>query len=229
LARSALLGPSSDARDVMRVVQACDAHTVLLRPLDRDIRRLRADRLAEAAVPVHADERPVIRHDLHALRGSKEAEPHVVEVARHEPDAVRIVAEEVGLGEALGNSARLILPDAGGDEGMGGGVDQCACVDMLHGWVLRTKRTGCATAGRGGAPCATSARSSAVPPSSAEGRLARRDDDAGLGGREMVTMCARLRLARALVAPYALDETGRTAQARIPRAQSVARRAFDGA
>jgi hypothetical protein len=126
----ALLGPAADAREVMRVGEPGHAYAGRARPLDRDRHRLLADDLAESSATVHADQRAMVGDDARRLPGPGDALAQVVDVARQEADAVRVVAEEVGLDESVGHRPRLLGRAAGGRERRRGGFGERHGVDV---------------------------------------------------------------------------------------------------
>ena len=75
-----------------------------------ELHRLLAHHLAEAELAVDDGERVVFEHDLRALVRQNLARAQPVDVGGHANDAVRVVPDEVGLDQVMGDPLRRSRP-----------------------------------------------------------------------------------------------------------------------
>src|SRR6202012_2952158 len=93
-----------------------DSAAVFRRLVDPKLHRLLADALAEAVLPIYDGNRVVLEGNLQALVGEDLPFFQPLDVRRHANDAVRIVADQVGLDEMRGDAVRLRRLAAGTHE-----------------------------------------------------------------------------------------------------------------
>ena len=112
-----LLGPVTDAANMMRTVQTYRADAETFRALDAELHRLIRDDLAEALDAVDGQHRAGVAHDLGVQIELQFVVAHRCHIARNHADAMRIVTgqargEQV-VGDQLGLARRAagLLPD----------------------------------------------------------------------------------------------------------------------
>src|SRR5947209_8629595 len=76
---------------------------------DADLHRLLADDLAEAAIAVDDGERVVLEDGGGVRVDGDAARLHQLDIERYPNDAMRIMADEIGADETLGDRRRLAL------------------------------------------------------------------------------------------------------------------------
>lgn len=130
--RRALLGPVTDAADVVGVAQAHERETVLAGPFDADRHRVERHRLTEAVHAVDDEDGARVRHRLQFGVDDEPTRGGRADVRRDHADTVRVVPREVGGDEVVGDEARLAFVAAervtdGADEVVrhGGRDDAC--------------------------------------------------------------------------------------------------------
>ena len=113
----ALLGPVTDAANMMRAAQAHRTDAKTLRAFDTVLHRLIGDNLAEAFAALDGQHRAGVAHHLRVQIELEFVVPQRRHITRNHPDAMRIVTGEIRgqqmVGDQLGLTRRTagLLPD----------------------------------------------------------------------------------------------------------------------
>ena len=111
------LRPMADASKMVGIAKRGDRQAVGLCPFDRHAGRLEADRLAVTLAAVQSEQRTCIELHLRTLIHRQPAFDERLDVARDHADAVRVVAEQIGGDQVLGDELRFArFAAAGGDD-----------------------------------------------------------------------------------------------------------------
>ena len=95
--RGAHLAIGADPADVMRVAQGDDRDPGLTRLGDADHRRFARGDLAPGALAVIDDQGAVLADDASLAVGDDGAAREMVQIVRDQPDAVAVMAAQIGL------------------------------------------------------------------------------------------------------------------------------------
>ncbi len=138
--RGALLGPMADPADMEAVAQRHHGDPVLGRAGDALAHRLVGDRLAEAALAVQHQDRPLRLDHPGRLVGQKDALGQAADIERQHADAVGIVAGEIGADQMVRDQCCLArLAAGGGADGRGQAMQRQGGHDR-HGPALSPQR-----------------------------------------------------------------------------------------
>ena len=102
------LAIGADAADMVRIAQPVHRDAMLLRGLDRPFDRLMRDHLAVAGPRVPDRDRAGVGDDLRRLVGLQRAGLEVAHIGDQHPDAVAVMAAQIGLDQMIGNERRLV-------------------------------------------------------------------------------------------------------------------------
>ena len=126
------LAIGADPADMMRVAQRDDRDPGLARLGDADHHRLARGDLAPGALAVIDDQGAVLADDAALAVGEDRAAREMLQIVRDQPDAVAVVAAQIGLDQVVGNELRLVGLTAGSFEDAQHDPVQFRMVDQHH-------------------------------------------------------------------------------------------------
>ena len=103
------LAIGADPADVVRVAQGDDCDPGLARLGDAEQRRFARRDLAPGALAVIDDQRAVLADDASLAVGDDGTVCEMLQIVRDQPDAVAVMAAQIGLDQVVGDDLRLVL------------------------------------------------------------------------------------------------------------------------